>query len=105
MQDVYQRAGGVTTLLSVGPNGGNGAPTAPSTTGTPQDGSKVFFRTAESLVASDTDAGIDVYERATRSTTTIHSIGPGGGNGGAGAFLRRRLPRRVEGVHRDARSG
>jgi len=84
VQDVYQRAGGVTTLASVGPNGGNGTPMA-TYDGNSQDGSKVFFRTAESLVAADTDGGIDVYERANGSTTTIHSIGPGGGNSGAGA--------------------
>ena len=84
VQDVYQRAGGVTTLLSVGPNGGNGVSSS-TYDGVSQDGSRVFFRTAESLVSTDTDVGIDVYERTNASTTTIHSIGPGGGNGGQGA--------------------
>ncbi len=84
VQDVYQRAGGTTTMLSIGPNGGVGAPPA-TYSGSSLDGSKVFFRTAESLLASDTDAGPDVYERANATTTTIHSISPSGGQSGAAA--------------------
>ena len=83
-QDVYQRAGGTTTLLSVGPNGGNGAQNA-TYSGSSQDGSKVFFRTAESLLPTDTDGGLDIYERADATTTTIHSISPTGGNDGTAA--------------------
>ena len=63
VQDVYQRVGGATTLLSVGPTAGQRQLTAPSYDAT-ADGSQVFFSTAESLVASDTDAGSDVYERS-----------------------------------------
>ena len=85
VQDVYQRAAGVTTLLSVGPNGGNG-PHAATYDGSSADGSKVFFHTNESLLASDTDPGVDVYERS-GGTTTIHSVGPSGGNNGQEALF------------------
>ena len=83
-QDVYQRAGGTTTLLSTGPAGGNGDANA-TFDGSSQDGTKVFFQTAEPLVAADTDAGMDVYERADGTTTTVHSISPSGGNTSAAA--------------------
>ncbi len=83
VQDVYQRAGGVTTLLSTGPAGGNAAHVATYDASVP-DGSKVFFHTRESLVGSDTDSGADIYERSS-GTTTIHSLGPDGGNSGAAA--------------------
>jgi hypothetical protein len=83
-QDVYQRAGGTTTLLSTGPNGGNAGLNA-SFDASSQDGTKVFFHTAESLLTADTDTGNDVYERANETTTTIHSISAGGGNSGAAA--------------------
>ena len=80
MQDVYERSGGTTTLVSTGPNGGNGS--LPATfDAASADGSRVFFSTDESLVAADTDGSQDVYERS-GGTTTIHSIGPTGGNGG-----------------------
>ncbi len=77
--DVYQRSGGVTTLLSVGPSGGNGA-IAADFDGASADGSKVFFHTRESLVAADTDSQLDLYQRS-GGTTTILSQGTAGGNG------------------------
>ena len=77
--DLYQRSGGTTTLLSTGPNGGNGAFNA-SFGANSADGTRVFFRTSEQLVASDTDAAQDVYERF-NGTTTLVSTGPSGGNG------------------------
>jgi hypothetical protein len=85
-QDVYQRAGGATTLLSTGPDGGNGGQNA-TFDGSSQDGTKVFFHTAESLLADDTDTGTDVYERANETTTTIHSMSAGGGKSGAAALF------------------
>ncbi len=72
--DIYERAGGVTTLISTGPAGGNGAYFAAFQRATP-DGTKVFFHTNESLVASDTDGAQDVYQRA-GGTTTLISTGP-----------------------------
>ena len=59
-QDLYERAGGQTTLLSTGPTGGNGAFEA-SFADASADGSRVFFRTEESLVSGDTDTFDDVY--------------------------------------------
>lgn len=77
--DVYERAGGITTLVSTGPSGGNGASNAVFLAAS-EDGSKLFFRTAERLVAADTDSAHDIYQRA-GGTTTLVSIGPAGGNG------------------------
>jgi hypothetical protein len=76
--DVYQRYGG-TTLLSTGPNGGNGAKSA-TFAGTSADAKHVFFRTTESLVSADTDTTVDLYDR-NNGQTTIVSTGPSGGNG------------------------
>ena len=79
VQDIYARSGGTTTLVSTGPNGGNGD--LPATFDSAiADGSRVFFSTDESLVAADTDSSQDVYERS-GGATTIHSIGPTDGNG------------------------
>ena len=77
--DVYERAGGQTTLVSTGPTGGNGTFDA-SFAGASADGSRVFFETEESLVSADTDTAQDVYERAGGQTTLL-STGPTGGNG------------------------
>jgi hypothetical protein len=83
--DIYDRSGGTTTLISTGPNGGNGTPAA-TFEGNSSDGSRVFFSTMESLVAGDTDTQPDVYERV-GSTTNLLSTGPTGGNGAIGAFF------------------
>ena len=84
-QDVYERVSGTTTnLISTGPSGGNGAFDA-FFDGSSADGTRIFFDTAESLAASDTDSSSDVYERWTGSTTHI-TTGPNGGNGAIGAF-------------------
>jgi hypothetical protein len=77
--DVYQRSGGTTTLLSIGPAGGNGAQEA-AYSGSSKDGSRVWFETKDSLVAGDTDSKQDVYERSGGSTTLV-STGPSGGSG------------------------
>ena len=74
---------GVTTLVSAGSTGGNGAFNARFAGATP-DGSHIFFETNEKLVASDTDGSQDVYERFGGATTLI-STGPSGGNGSYGA--------------------
>ena len=52
--DVYERAGGQTTLVSTGPTGGNGTFHA-GFAGASADGTRVFFETEESLVSADTD--------------------------------------------------
>lgn len=83
--DIYERAGTTTTLISTGPAGGNGAFNADFFDAS-KDGSRVYFETDESLVAGDTDAFRDVYERA-NGTTTLISTGPTGGNGPQEAFF------------------
>ena len=85
--DVYERSSGTTTLLSTGPNGGNGAFSAIFSAAS-TDGSRVFIRTAEKLVAADTDSAQDIYERSNGTTTQI-STGPSGGNGAANVVFDR----------------
>jgi hypothetical protein len=77
--DVYMRAGGVTTLMSVGPTGGNG-PSDVLFHEVSRDGSAVFFETDEQLTSSDSDAELDLYMRSGGTTTHV-STGPDGGNG------------------------
>jgi hypothetical protein len=84
--DVYERTGGTTSLVSIGPTGGNNSAFSPSFEGNSQSGARVFFSTAESLVSGDTDTQFDVYERS-GGTTTLVSTGPAGGNGATGAFF------------------
>lgn len=80
--DVYQRFNGTTTLVSTGPTGGNGAFPA-RYQGNSQDGSRVWFETAESLVAGDGDTQNDVYEHSGGTTTQVST----GGNGAFDAFF------------------
>ena len=83
--DVYERAGGATTLVSTGPTGGNGAADS-RFQGASADASRVVIGTTESLVGSDTDGIFDLYERA-GGTTVLVSTGPDGGNGAFEAFF------------------
>jgi Tol biopolymer transport system component len=78
----------VTRQVSLGPTGGNDAYPA-LFEGASADGSRVFFSTAESLVAADTDLRTDVYMRDLASgTTTLVSAGAAGCQPtcGSGAF-------------------
>ena len=68
--DVYERSGGVTTLLSIGPTGGN-AETGAFFSGINADGTRVFFGTTEALVAADVNPHSDVYERSGGVTTLV----------------------------------
>jgi hypothetical protein len=93
-RDVYERSFDsspaindyVTREVSTGPIGGNDAFDALFEKAS-ADGTKVFFSTDESLVATDTDLKADVYMRdLTKGTTTLVSQGdsscaPGCGNG------------------------
>jgi len=78
--DIYERSGGATTLISIGPTGGNGSGQTAFFEDIADDGSRVLFRTFEPLVAADTDDSIDVYERS-GTTTTLLSAGQINGNG------------------------
>jgi hypothetical protein len=77
---------GSVRLASIGPAGGNGATDAGSYFKLSDDGRHVFFTTADSLTADDTDSAVDVYVR-TGSTVERVSTGPIGGNGTPGANL------------------
>ena len=68
--DVYERVGDVTTLISTGPSGGNGAAHASYGGATP-DGSRIYFTTTERLVPGDLDFATDVYERFGDVTTLV----------------------------------
>lgn len=86
-QDVYERSGGVTTLVS-GPTGVADPDTAQADfSGASKDGSRVFFRTTQKLTADDLDtAQPDVYERA-GGTTTLISQATGVADPGAAAIF------------------
>ena len=84
--DLYERSGGVTTLVSEGAINGNG-PFHANFVGASADGTRVAFSTLEPLVAGDIDAVRDVYERSGGVTTRV-SAGAINGNGAFDAFLR-----------------
>lgn len=84
-QDVYEWLGGVTTLISTGPAGGNGDFNA-SFGGASDDGALVYVITGEPLVSGDTDSSADIYELG-GGTATLISTGPAGGNGPSPAGL------------------
>jgi len=87
--DLYRRAGGETTILSVGPAGGNGA-FGVNFSDSSSNGSRVFFNTSEPLVTDDTDASIDVYQHlAADNTVKRISVGAVNGNGPFGSFFER----------------
>jgi hypothetical protein len=74
-QDVYERSGGTTKLVSYGPNSFDG-PYDASYGGSSADGTKVWFQTGEALVSADTDGGVpDVYERSSNSTRIVSTGG------------------------------
>jgi hypothetical protein len=80
--DVYDRntVAATTTLVSIGPDGGN-ANVPAFFDASSDDGSKVFFHTAERLDATvDTDGFSDVYQRSA-GTTTVISTSATAGNG------------------------
>ncbi len=85
--DLYRREGGTTTLISTGPLDGDDAFEDVFPSATSPDGTRAYFETDEALVAADTDAFFDVYERV-GSTTNLVSAGPAGGNGDFDAFFR-----------------
>jgi hypothetical protein len=83
--DVYERSGGSTKRVSAGQINGNGAFDA-DYAGASTDGTRVFFRTFEKLVAADTDNSRDLYERFGGTTKRV-SAGQINGNGAFDAFF------------------
>ncbi len=78
-QDLYERSGGTTKLISTGPLDPHGNNSA-RFVGMNDDGSRVFFYFPVPLTPEDTDGQRDYYERM-NGTTTLLTIGPNGGNG------------------------
>ena len=92
--DVYVWEGGVPSLVSTGPTGGNAEAEPATFAGATPDGAKAFFATGEALTGEDSDGVNDVYVRdlaAEPPTTTLVSrpdsecTTPGCGEG-AGSF-------------------
>ena len=86
-QDVYERTGGVTTLVSTGPGDATSTPALASFGETSADGTHVFFETAQQLVPGDTDTNTDTYER-TGGQTLLVSTAPSPPTQTANAQLR-----------------
>jgi hypothetical protein len=78
----------VTREISTGPTGGNDSHDV-IFNAVSSDGTKVFFSTAESLVAEDTDKVRDVYER---NTTTGETILVSGGSSSCAPCGNREIP-------------
>jgi hypothetical protein len=73
-QDIYERSGGQTILVSAGPVGGSG-PFPTKKVGISGDGSKVYFETSERLTVNDDFLEEDdVYGRS-EAGTLLESIG------------------------------
>jgi hypothetical protein len=72
-RDVYQRDGNVTRLITTGPNGSALPFMEPASRPVvvSGDGTRAFFVTEEKLLASDTDALVDIYRREGGTTTLI----------------------------------
>ena len=82
--DVYMSSGGTMTMVS--PGGNDTVATNAYFIASSDDGSKVFIRSEESLVAGDTDSYQDIYEFSGGTLTRL-SVGPNGGNGAMHAFF------------------
>lgn len=78
-QDVYERAGGTTTRISLGPINSN-TPFDADFEAASTSGARVIFSTEEQLVTTDTDAARDLYSRSASGTVRI-SQGDVNGNG------------------------
>jgi Tol biopolymer transport system component len=75
--DIYERSGEATTLISTGPEGGNG-PFGSGLNGVSDDGEYAFFTTEEHLTEGDVDAEVDIYDQSPGGTFLVST-----GNGAA----------------------
>src|SRR5687767_5600456 len=71
VQDVYERSGGTTKLVSDRVRAGADSGDSASYAGASADGARVFFRTFEPLVTQDGDAAQDIYERTATTTSLV----------------------------------
>lgn len=85
--DIYERSGGMTALVSKGAVNGNG-PFAATFAAASSDGLKIFFTTAEKLTGDDSEAKMDIYQRAGGATTRV-SRGAINGNGAVDVIFQR----------------
>jgi len=69
--DVYQRSGTTTTILSDRVQAGADADIDAFFEGSSSDGTRVFFQTAEQILDPDDDGNTDVYQRGGGNTTLI----------------------------------
>jgi hypothetical protein len=92
LSDLYERSGGTTALVSAREVGGSGPDVVPAIGGISTDGSKVFFTTAENMVAADTDGLSDVYERSGGITALVSQPGTGATPPDQGTFFRDSTP-------------
>ena len=76
--DLYERFAGSTSILSLGPFGGNNTGIA-NYGGSSTDGTRVFFATSDQLTSDDLDGRQDVYEYSGGTVTRV-SRGPIGGD-------------------------
>src|SRR5215211_75387 len=77
--DIYERSGGVTSLVSEPGVGAAGASEGPAFRHVTSDGAHVFFETKERLVTGDTDPDTDVYEHVNGVTRLVSARGAGAG--------------------------
>jgi TolB protein len=73
--DIYQRAGGQTTLVSTGPMSKNGA-SNPHLAGVSDDASHALITTEERLTIDDLDTETDVYDRSSAGTLLVSTRNP-----------------------------
>jgi RTX calcium-binding nonapeptide repeat (4 copies) len=74
-QDIYERVGGVTRLVSDSPADENKDAVIGDVSA---DGSRVFFTTPEAILPADSDGVTDVYERSAGATTLLSDRVQGG---------------------------
>ena len=103
MMDIYRRDGSGLTLISIGPAGGNGAFNAFAFVGesVSPDGNRVYFRTADQLVAGDTDSAVDAYLWESGSIELVEM----GADGQSFRFLRRSHAHPLHDEHAPCRGG
>jgi Ca2+-binding RTX toxin-like protein len=76
--DVYQRKGGVTSLVSDRQLGGADQNDGAGFAGASADGERVFFISAETITSGDFDTSNDVFERADGATRIVSDNTPVG---------------------------